>query len=42
MEIIKKGYPNSDQVMLESISCVYYQEPDCCSNDDGIYFFFDG
>lgn len=35
MEIINKGYPNSDQVMLESISCVYYQEPDCCSNDDG-------
>ena len=35
MEIINDGYPDDEKILLESIKCTYYQEPDCVSNEDG-------
>ena len=33
-KIITDGCPSDEQVMLEEMSCRYYQNPDCCSGED--------
>lgn len=36
MEIITSGWPDeADQILLDSISCTYIQEPDCTEDRDG-------
>lgn len=37
MEIIVNGmFPDDEQVLLESMSVTYIQQPDCCSDGDEI------
>ena len=37
MEIIVNGmFPDDEQVLLESMSITYIQQPDCCSGGDEI------
>ena len=34
-KIITDGWPETDQILLEEITCTYIQEPDCTENRDG-------
>ena len=34
MEIITEGWPKDDQILMEEISCKYWQNPDCTEGQD--------
>ena len=36
MDVITEGWPEEgkDQILLEKISCKYYQDPDCTENSE--------
>ena len=35
MEIITKGLPNNDQVLLDEVTMTYVQNPDCTEDREG-------
>lgn len=35
LKIITDGYPETNEVLLEEITCTYMQEPDCTEDRDG-------
>ena len=37
MKIINEGCPTGEDILLESISCTYIQEPDCSESRDADY-----
>lgn len=35
LKIITEGYPETNEVLLDEVTCKYIQEPDCTEDRDG-------